>query len=60
MGAALLGLAAGHWRDGAGQARNRRQLASQGFRFYWQWRSRRPGRPRISADVDLILSTANS
>jgi hypothetical protein len=27
----------------------------KGFLFYWCWRSRRPGRPRISADIrDLI------
>jgi len=27
----------------------------KGFRFYWRWRSRRPGRPKISPDIrDLI------
>src|SRR5215467_14260452 len=27
----------------------------KGFRSYWRWRSRRPGRPRISPDIrDLI------
>src|SRR5260370_2578875 len=27
----------------------------KGFRFYWRWRSRGPGRPRISTDIrDLI------
>jgi putative transposase len=34
----------------------------KGFRFYWRWRSRRPGRPRISAETrDLIrrMSIAN-
>src|SRR5436190_13773731 len=34
----------------------------KGFRFYWRWRSRGPGRPRISADIrDLIrrMSRAN-
>src|SRR5262245_48507276 len=34
----------------------------KGFRFYWRWRSRGPGRPRISADIrDLIrlMSKAN-
>src|SRR6266446_219486 len=34
----------------------------KGFRFYWRWRSRRPGRPRISREIrDLIrrMSTAN-
>src|SRR6266567_7071565 len=24
----------------------------KGFRFYWRWRSRRPGRPRISRSVE--------
>src|SRR5262249_48889642 len=23
----------------------------KGFRFYWRWRSRRPGRPRINAEI---------
>jgi putative transposase len=34
----------------------------RGVRFYWHWRSRRPGRPRISAEIrDLIrrMSEAN-
>src|ERR1700730_2024604 len=34
----------------------------KGFRFYWRWRSRGPGRPRISTDIrDLIrrMSRAN-
>src|SRR6266481_2184706 len=34
----------------------------KGFRFYWRWRSRRPGRPRISREIrDLIrrMSDAN-
>src|SRR5499426_3133672 len=34
----------------------------QGFRFYWRWRSRRPGRPMISSEIrDLIrrMSIAN-
>ena len=34
----------------------------KGFRFYWRWRSRRPGRHRIGADIrDLIrrMSRAN-
>jgi transposase InsO family protein len=34
----------------------------KGFRFYWRWQSRGPGRPRISADIrDLIrrMSRAN-
>src|SRR5262245_7329348 len=33
-----------------------------GFRFYWRWRSRGPGRPRISTEIrDLIrrMSRAN-
>src|SRR4029450_296978 len=34
----------------------------KGFRFYWRWRSRRPGRPRPTPEIrDLIrsMSTAN-
>src|SRR5215470_19205618 len=34
----------------------------RGFRFYWRWRSRRPGRPKISPEIrDLIrcMSKAN-
>src|SRR5258705_3104961 len=34
----------------------------RGFRFYWCWRSRRPGRPRINPEIrDLIrrMSKAN-
>jgi putative transposase len=34
----------------------------KGFRLYWRWRSRRPGRPRISSEIrDLIhrMSKAN-
>jgi transposase InsO family protein len=34
----------------------------KGFRFYWRWRSRRPGRPRINPEIrDLIrgMSSAN-
>jgi hypothetical protein len=34
----------------------------KGFRFYWRWRSRRPGRPRINPEIrDLIrrMSKAN-
>jgi hypothetical protein len=34
----------------------------KGFRFYWGWRSRRPGRPRMSHEIrDLIrrMSRAN-
>jgi hypothetical protein len=33
----------------------------KGFRFYWRWRSRRPGRPRISPDIrDLIRCMSNA
>src|SRR5262249_1235850 len=33
----------------------------QGFRFYWRWRSRGPGRPRISPDIrDLIRRMSNA
>jgi hypothetical protein len=29
----------------------------KGFRIYWRWRSRRPGRPKMSTEIhDLILS----
>ena len=62
MGATLSDLAAGHRRDGIGQARNRHRVASQGLPIHWDWRSRRPGRPRTSADIrDLIrrMSKAN-
>jgi putative transposase len=34
----------------------------KGFRFYWRWRSHRPGRPRMSREIrDLIrrMSRAN-
>jgi hypothetical protein len=61
-GVALPDLAAGHRRDGIGQADNRDPMASQGFRLYWRWRSRRPGRPKIGTEIrDLIrrMSKAN-
>jgi hypothetical protein len=33
----------------------------KGFRFYWRWRSRRPGRPKISPDIrDLIRRMSNA
>jgi hypothetical protein len=33
----------------------------KGFRFYWRWRSHRPGRPRISPEIrDLILCMSNA
>src|SRR5215475_6834174 len=33
----------------------------KGFRFYWRWRSPRPGRPRISPDIrDLIRHMSNA
>src|SRR5947207_9786829 len=27
----------------------------KGFRFYWRWRSRGPGRPRISTDIRALI-----
>jgi len=62
MGVALPDLAPGHRRDGPGQACNPVEWHRKGFRFYWRWRSRRPGRPRISPEIrDLIrrMSRAN-
>jgi putative transposase len=33
----------------------------KGFRFYWRWRSRRPGRPRINPEIrDLIRRMSNA
>jgi hypothetical protein len=33
----------------------------KGFRFYWRWRSRRPGRHRISPEIrDLICRMSNA
>src|SRR5215831_1076615 len=33
----------------------------KGFRFYWRWRSRRPGRPRINEEIrDLIRGMSNA
>jgi integrase-like protein len=33
----------------------------KGFRFYWRWRSRRPGRPRINSEIrDLIRGMSNA
>ena len=33
----------------------------KGFRFYWRWRSCRPGRPKISPDIrDLIRRMSNA
>ena len=33
----------------------------KGFRFYWRWRSRRPGRPRTSPEIrDLIRRMSNA
>jgi putative transposase len=33
----------------------------KGFRFYWRWRSRRPGRPRINAEIrNLIRGMSNA
>src|SRR5205823_6221828 len=33
----------------------------KGFRYYWRWRSRRPGRPRISREIrDLIRRMSNA
>jgi putative transposase len=32
----------------------------KGFQFYWRWRSRHPGRPRISPEIrDLIRRMSN-
>jgi putative transposase len=27
----------------------------KGFRFYWRWRSRRPGRPRINPEIRVLI-----
>jgi hypothetical protein len=38
------------------------EMASQGLRIYWRWRSRRSGRPKTNAETcDLIrrMSSAN-
>ena len=38
------------------------QWHRKGFRLYWRWRSRRPGRPKIGTEIrDLIrrMSKAN-
>jgi hypothetical protein len=33
----------------------------KGFRLYWRWRSRRPGRPRINKEIrDLIRRMSNA
>src|SRR5262245_36617653 len=33
----------------------------KGFRFYWHWRSRSPGRPRISPEIrDLVRRMSNA
>ena len=33
----------------------------KGFRFYWRWRSQRPGRPRINPEIrDLIRRMSNA
>src|SRR5262245_3308326 len=33
----------------------------KGFQFYWRWRSRRPGRPRIGPEIrDLIRRMSNA
>jgi putative transposase len=33
----------------------------KGFRFYWRWRSRRPGRPRINPEIrNLIRRMSNA
>jgi hypothetical protein len=33
----------------------------KGFRFYWRWQSRRPGRPRINPEIrDLIRRMSNA
>ena len=62
MGVALPDLAPGHRRYGTGHARNRdRAWHRKGFRFYWRWRSARPGRPRINPEIrDLIRGMSNA
>jgi hypothetical protein len=62
VGVALPDLAAGHRRDGVGQPATVVQSHRKGFRLYWRWRSRSPGRPRVSTGIrDLIrcMSKAN-
>jgi putative transposase len=31
------------------------QMPSQGFRIYWRWRSRCPGRPKTSAEIRALI-----
>ena len=40
------------------EARDRRHLASQGFRLFWTWKSRRrTGRPTIASEVRGLIRT---
>ena len=31
------------------------QLHRKGVRFYWRWRSRRPGRPKIGTEIRALI-----
>ena len=42
-------------RDGPGEARNVVEWHRKGSRFYWRWRSRRPGRPRINPEIRNLI-----
>src|SRR5262245_6348726 len=36
------------------------QWHRKGFRFYWRWRSRRPGRPKIGTEIRAFARTSTS